>query len=213
MGRFAAWIRAFALALGVPGLFIVALLDSSFLSLPEIADLLVVWMVTRHKALMPLLRVSATLGSLAGCLVSSTIGRKGGEALRPQALRAAPASSARWQRFRRYGVLAVLVPSILPPPAPFKIFVLLAGVADISVLRFSRWPSPSAAAAAIWCWDFSRSSTATGAMTYMQRARRLLASLVVVGVLAGRRGGLPAVDAKASAANRPTRSRMMTVVP
>ena len=33
--------------------------------------------------------------------------------------------------------MAVLIPSILPPPAPFKIFVLLAGVADISLARFS----------------------------------------------------------------------------
>ena len=39
--------------------------------------------------------------------------------------------------FRRHGVMAVLIPSILPPPAPFKIFVLLAGVADISVGRFT----------------------------------------------------------------------------
>jgi hypothetical protein len=40
-------IQALALAMGAPGLFLVALLDSSFLSLPEIADLLVVWMVVR----------------------------------------------------------------------------------------------------------------------------------------------------------------------
>src|SRR5438067_12955804 len=39
--------------------------------------------------------------------------------------------------FRRHGVMAVLVPSILPPPAPFKPFVLLAGVADISPARFT----------------------------------------------------------------------------
>jgi len=39
--------------------------------------------------------------------------------------------------FRRHGVMAVLVPSILPPPAPFKIFVLLSGVAEIGVGRFA----------------------------------------------------------------------------
>jgi membrane protein DedA with SNARE-associated domain len=38
--------------------------------------------------------------------------------------------------FRRHGVLAVLVPSLLPPPAPFKIFVLLAGVAHINLVKF-----------------------------------------------------------------------------
>src|SRR5262249_29035504 len=38
---------------------------------------------------------------------------------------------------RRHGIMAVLVPSVLPPPAPFKPFVLLAGVADISPTRFT----------------------------------------------------------------------------
>ena len=38
--------------------------------------------------------------------------------------------------FRRFGIMAVLIPSILPPPAPFKIFVLLSGVAKIPVTRF-----------------------------------------------------------------------------
>jgi membrane protein DedA with SNARE-associated domain len=39
--------------------------------------------------------------------------------------------------FQKWGVMAVLIPSLLPPPAPFKIFVLLAGVAGISVGRFA----------------------------------------------------------------------------
>src|SRR5207237_570616 len=37
---------------------------------------------------------------------------------------------------RRYGLLAVFVPSILPPPAPFKIFVVLAGVSGIATRPF-----------------------------------------------------------------------------
>ena len=40
MRRIVDWVQAFALALGAPGLFVVAFLDSSFLSLPEINDLL-----------------------------------------------------------------------------------------------------------------------------------------------------------------------------
>ena len=38
--------------------------------------------------------------------------------------------------FRRYGLLAILIPSILPPPTPFKIFVLAAGVAKVRPLHF-----------------------------------------------------------------------------
>ena len=39
--------------------------------------------------------------------------------------------------FRRYGLLAVLVPALLPPPAPFKLFVLLAGVARVRASSFA----------------------------------------------------------------------------
>ncbi|MBI3400114.1 MAG: DedA family protein [Acidobacteria bacterium] len=135
MGSFADRLRALALLWGAPGLFLVAFLDSSFLSLPEIADLLVVYMVTQEPARMAIYAAAATLGSLGGCLVMYYLGRKGGEALVRK--RFAGSSVDRAMRaFQRYGVMAVLVPSILPPPAPFKVFVLLAGAAGISVGRF-----------------------------------------------------------------------------
>jgi membrane protein YqaA with SNARE-associated domain len=136
MGRIATGIRALALTLGAPGLFLVALLDSSFLSLPEIADLLVVWMVARNHDRLWLYVLSTTLGSLVGCLIMYAIGRKGGEALVRR--RFAGSNVERTMAtFQRHGVLAVLIPAILPPPAPFKIFVLLAGVAQISAAKFT----------------------------------------------------------------------------
>ena len=134
MGRFADWIQSTALAWGGPGLFIIAFLDSSFLSLPEINDLLLIFMVTQHKARMPYYATIATLGSVTGCLVLYYIGRVSEQWV------ARRFSAERLERtmktFQRYGVMAVLIPSLLPPPAPFKVFVLLAGVAGISVQSF-----------------------------------------------------------------------------
>ena len=135
MGRIAGRLRALALALGAPGLFLIAFLDSSFLSLPEIADLLVVYMVTHHKSRVLLYAVSATLGSIAGCLVMYYIGKKGGDALMRRRFTGDKVERA-MRLFQRHGVIAVLVPSLLPPPAPFKIFVLIAGVAHIDVRKF-----------------------------------------------------------------------------
>ena len=135
MGSFTNWIQTTALALGGPGLFIVAFLDSSFLSLPEINDLLLIWMVTQHKTRMPYYAAASMLGSVAGCLVLYYIGRVSEQWV------AKRFSADRMERtmktFQRYGVMAVLIPSLLPPPAPFKIFVLLAGVAGISVPSFA----------------------------------------------------------------------------
>src|SRR5579862_6722054 len=81
MSQLVAWSQSTALALGAPGLFLIAFLDGSFLSLPEVNDLLLVWMVTRHKERFVLYALSSTVGSLAGCLVLYYLGRKGGEAL------------------------------------------------------------------------------------------------------------------------------------
>lgn len=135
MSRFVHSLQAVALAWGAPGIALVAFLDSSVLSLPEIADLLVIWMVTMHPARFALYVSSATIGSLLGCLTLYYIG-KGAETLVKSRV-----STHRYDKtlsaFRRHGVMAVLVPALLPPPAPFKPFVLLAGIAEISVAKFA----------------------------------------------------------------------------
>jgi membrane protein YqaA with SNARE-associated domain len=136
MGRFVQGIQALAMSMGAPGIFLVAFLDSSVLSLPEIADLLVIYMVTKRPSLFLLYVGSATIGSLLGCLLLYFIGKKGGAALVHKRFDSA-AVGRTLDAFRRHGIMAVLVPSVLPPPMPFKPFVLLAGVADISATRFA----------------------------------------------------------------------------
>ena len=81
MSRIVNWVQGFALAIGGPGLFIVAFLDSSFLSLPEINDLLVVMLVVQHKERMLYYAMMAPLGSVVGCVVLYWFGRRGGEVL------------------------------------------------------------------------------------------------------------------------------------
>ncbi len=130
------WAQSLTMAAGGPGLFLVAFLDSSVLSLPEINDLLVVWLVMRHKERLLYYALMATLGSIVGCFVVYFIGRTGGDAVMRRRM-----SAGRMERamatLRRYGLLAVLVPALLPPPAPFKIFVLLAGAARVRLSSFT----------------------------------------------------------------------------
>ena len=129
------WLRAFAMSLGGPGMFIIAFLDSSFLSFPEVNDLLIVLLVINHPERMVLYATIATLGSIAGCLALYFVGRKGGKAFVEKRFKGGTVERAAGL-MRRYGALALIVPALLPPPAPFKIFVLMGGVANIPLPTF-----------------------------------------------------------------------------
>jgi membrane protein YqaA with SNARE-associated domain len=135
MRRILAWIQGFAESLGGPGLFIIAFLDSSFLSFPEVCDALIVLLTVQHRERMPFYALVTTLGSVAGCYALYAVGRKGGEAFLRKRFHARHVDRA-MDTFRRYGMLAVIVPSLLPPPMPFKIFVLAAGVAGMRPFDF-----------------------------------------------------------------------------
>ena len=136
MARMVAWAQSIALSIGGPGLLFIAFLDSSFLSLPEINDLLVVLLVIQHKERMLYYAMMATLGSLLGCLVLYYIGRKGGAALARRRFGGRRMEQA-LSLYARYGAMAIAIPAVLPPPSPFKVFVLLAGIAGVPVLQFA----------------------------------------------------------------------------
>ena len=136
MGEFVDKVRGLGLALGGPGLFLVAFLDSSVLPLPGITDILLVVMVTRAPGAMLWYVAMTVAGSVAGCLVLHYLGRKGGEAFVKKRFTGDKIERA-MRALQRNGVMAVLIPCLLPPPAPFKIFILLAGVVGISAVRLA----------------------------------------------------------------------------
>jgi membrane protein YqaA with SNARE-associated domain len=135
MQRLVDWVQGFALVLGGPGLFLIAFLDSSFLSFPEVVDLLIIWLTTRHPDRMLYYALLSTLGSVAGCFALFTVARKGGEAFLRKRFHERHVDRA-MAVVQRHGLLSVLVPSLLPPPAPFKVFVLAAGVARVRPVDF-----------------------------------------------------------------------------
>jgi membrane protein DedA with SNARE-associated domain len=135
MEHFVSRLTALAFSLGAAGLFVVTFLDSSFLSLPEIADLLIVWMITHHKSRMPLYVASAVVGSMIGSLLMYYVGRKGGQALVRKRI-AGRTVERTLAAIERHGMLSLVVAALLPPPSPLKAFVLLAGAAGVSVPRF-----------------------------------------------------------------------------
>jgi membrane protein YqaA with SNARE-associated domain len=135
MHRLLAWVQGVAESLGGPGLFLIAFLDSSFLSFPEVCDALIVVLTVQHRERMLFYALSTTLGSIAGCYALYFVGLRGGEAFLRKRFTERHIERA-MDLFRRFGMLAIIVPSLLPPPMPFKIFVLAAGVAQVGRIQF-----------------------------------------------------------------------------
>jgi membrane protein YqaA with SNARE-associated domain len=129
-------IEAWASELGGIGLFIIALLDSSFLSFPQVNDLLIIYLSTKYPERMPIYAAMTTAGSLVGCFLLYGVARRGGEVFLRRRFSAERVDRG-MATYQRHGLLAVLVPSLLPPPTPFKIFVLMAGAAAVSPWRFA----------------------------------------------------------------------------
>ena len=127
-------LSEYLITFGPFGLFAVALLDSTFVPLPSSADALLLLLSTSQPRWMVLYAFVATAGSALGCWILYLVSRRAGS----RALNRF--SEARQKRVKelidRYDMLSVLVATLLPPPFPFKVFVITAGVFRFSLLRF-----------------------------------------------------------------------------
>jgi membrane protein YqaA with SNARE-associated domain len=136
MHKVAVWLQGTLLpALGPFGMAVIAFFDSSFLSIPEVNDILVVTSSAAQPSRAWLFVLTTTAGSLLGCVALREVGRRGGEGLLLRKF--GPERVARTRAlFKKWDVLCLAVPSMLPPPVPFKIFVLSAGVFGLPLRRF-----------------------------------------------------------------------------
>ena len=127
------FIKEVPIYYAAPAMVVIGALDSSLLSLPEINDYLVVARCYSDPKSVFYFPLFAAAGSVLGCMLLYSIMRRGGQAVMRR--RFSPENIARVERaYARFGILALAVPALLPPPMPFKIFVATAGA-----LEFPRW--------------------------------------------------------------------------
>jgi membrane protein YqaA with SNARE-associated domain len=128
-------IVGFATTLGAPGLFMISFLDSSVLTFPVINDLLLIELSIERPSRMILYATMATTGSVLGCIFLYFLAHKAGEA----AFHAK--AGKRGARIRKFveenGFVGMLISALLPPPTPFKFFVLAAGVFSVDLWSFT----------------------------------------------------------------------------
>jgi len=119
--------------MGFLGAGVVALLDSSSIPVPMDA-ILAVW-IWNDKSRFWLYCLMAAAGSTVGALVPYALGRAGGELFILKRVNRERYEQMRL-RFEKQEFLAMAIPSMLPPPTPWKLFVFAAGVFEMRVIPF-----------------------------------------------------------------------------
>jgi len=118
-----------------PAMILIGALDSSLLSLPEVNDYLVVARCYTHPRAVFLFPMFAAIGSVLGCSLLYTILSRGGRAVLHRRFKVEHIERVE-RAYARFGILALAVPALLPPPMPFKIFVATAGALQFPRRKF-----------------------------------------------------------------------------
>lgn len=131
--RYTAFLSLVLKPLGIWGVFAIAGLDAAAIGLP--VDFFVAGYVYQNPGRFMLYVLMASAGSALGSIILYGIGYSGGEALLRKRV-----SSERFDtikaNFARHPFWALMFPAILPPPTPYKLFVLAAAVFEMPLLRF-----------------------------------------------------------------------------
>jgi membrane protein YqaA with SNARE-associated domain len=128
-----AWLLAMLKPLGAFGVLIVAIIDSSTIPMP--LDAMVVEYVVQDHAKFLIYCFTAALGAAVGSLLPYYLGRAGGELFLLKRINRARYEQLR-DRFEKQEFLALLIPSMMPPPTPWKLFVFGAGVFEMKIRDF-----------------------------------------------------------------------------
>src|SRR5947199_6714190 len=132
LGRFIVQVPIYVAG---PVMILVGALDSSLLSLPEINDYLVIARCFAHPRAVLFFPLFASTGSVLGCLLLYTILQRGGLAVLHRRFKLEHIQRVE-RAYARFGILALAIPALLPPPLPFKIFVATAGALQFPRRRF-----------------------------------------------------------------------------
>jgi membrane protein YqaA with SNARE-associated domain len=131
--KYKIWLLALLKPLGFWGAGCIAMLDAAAIPVP--LDLIIAGYIWEDKPHFYLYVITASAGSAIGGLVSFLLGRAGGELFLMKRVNRLRYESLR-DRFEKQEFLAMMIPSILPPPTPWKLFVFAAGVFEMKLAHF-----------------------------------------------------------------------------
>ena len=133
LSRYTAFLWALLKPLGAWGVLVVAAIDGAFIGLP--IDAVVAGYVYQDRSRFLLYALMASAGSALGSIVIYGIGYVGGEELLRK--RIPPERFEKiHEAFDKHPFWSLMLPAMLPPPTPFKLFVLAAAVSEMGFVRF-----------------------------------------------------------------------------
>jgi membrane protein YqaA with SNARE-associated domain len=127
--HFKLWLKPLLAGLGGFGIFLSAFVDSSFVPLPLVSDILVMELSSRHPLRVPYYAAMAALGSLGGCIWIYWLARKGGQAYYRKTQGQAPGRIRTLTN--EHPMASVFFPAVAPFPVPFKPFVIAQGAFQV----------------------------------------------------------------------------------
>jgi membrane protein YqaA with SNARE-associated domain len=126
--KYTDWVKALLLPLGVWGVLVIALADAAAFGIPM--DPVIVGYVWAKPHMFWAYCLMASIGSAVGSMVPYWIGYEGEQLLLEK--RIPPRTLEKIRRaFEKHEVLALVIPAMLPPPTPFKLFVMFSGAAKL----------------------------------------------------------------------------------
>jgi membrane protein YqaA with SNARE-associated domain len=131
--KYKVWLLAILKPLGFWGVGGLGLVDAAAIPVPM--DLFIAGYVWADKRHFYLYVIMAAAGSAVGGLVFFLLGRAGGELFLMKRIDRTRYEQLR-DRFEKQEFLAMTIPSILPPPTPWKLFVIAAGVFEMKMMPF-----------------------------------------------------------------------------
>lgn len=131
--KFTLLLLAFLKPLGIWGAGAIAVIDSSTIPVPM--DFLLATYIWNDRPRAWLYVLLGAIGSAVGGLLPFLLGRAGGELFLLKRIDRTRYEQLR-NRFERQEFLALLLPSMLPPPTPWKLFVFAAGVFEMRVVPY-----------------------------------------------------------------------------
>jgi membrane protein YqaA with SNARE-associated domain len=122
-------------AWGPAGILLLSILDSSGLPIAGVFDALLIVIAVKRPEIAWLCAGLAVAGSMLGNIILFRAAHHGGKRFMNKVAPEGRASRFR-EWFKRYGMVTVFVPALMPIPMPLKLFVISAGVMGTSMTEF-----------------------------------------------------------------------------